>query len=72
MHNKQLPLIDLHRHLDGNIRPKTVWQLAKQNNIQLPESNFEDFLPHIKITNNEADLLAFLKKLAVRPRPDAS
>ena len=63
MHNKQLPLIDLHRHLDGNIRPKTVWQLAKQNNIQLPESNFEDFLPHIKITNNEADLLAFLKKL---------
>jgi adenosine deaminase len=63
MHNKQLPLIDLHRHLDGNIRPKTVWQLAKKNNIQLPETNFEDFLPHIKITNNEADLLAFLKKL---------
>jgi adenosine deaminase len=63
MHNKQLPLIDLHRHLDGNIRPKTVWELAKKNNIQLPETNFEDFLPHIKITNNEADLLAFLKKL---------
>jgi adenosine deaminase len=63
MYNKQLPLIDLHRHLDGNIRPKTVWQLAQKNNIQLPEANFEDFLPHIKITNNEADLLAFLKKL---------
>jgi adenosine deaminase len=63
MHNKQLPLIDLHRHLDGNIRPKTVWELAKKNNIQLPETNFEDFLPHIKITNNEADLLAFLTKL---------
>ncbi|MFB0980181.1 MAG: adenosine deaminase [Alteromonadaceae bacterium] len=63
MHNKQLPLIDLHRHLDGNIRPQTVWQLAKKNNILLPEDNFEDFLPHIKITHNEADLLAFLKKL---------
>lgn len=63
MHNKQLPLIDLHRHLDGNIRPKTIWQLAQKNNIQLPEANFEDFLPHIKITNNEADLLGFLKKL---------
>jgi len=63
MYNKQLPLIDLHRHLDGNIRPKTIWQLAQKNNIQLPETNFEDFLPHIKITNNEADLLAFLKKL---------
>ncbi|MFT6902725.1 MAG: adenosine deaminase [Colwellia sp.] len=45
------------------MRPKTVWQLAQKNNIQLPEANFEDFLPHIKITNNEADLLAFLKKL---------
>lgn len=63
MYNKQLPLIDLHRHLDGNIRPETIWQLAHNNNIKLPEDNFENFLPHIKITNNEADLLSFLKKL---------
>ncbi len=63
MYNNQLPLIDLHRHLDGNIRPKTVWQLAQANNIKLPESSFEAFLPHIQITDNEADLLAFLKKL---------
>jgi adenosine deaminase len=63
MYNNQLPLIDLHRHLDGNIRPKTIWELAQKNNIQLPEATFEDFLPHIRITNNEADLLSFLKKL---------
>jgi len=63
MHNNQLPLIDLHRHLDGNIRPKTIWQLAKKNKIKLPETDFDAFLPHIKITNNEADLLGFLKKL---------
>ena len=63
MYNKQLPLIDLHRHLDGNNRPKTIWQLAQKNNIKLPETSFADFLPHITITNNEADLLAFLKKL---------
>jgi len=63
MFNKQLPLVDLHRHLDGNIRPKTIWQLAQQNNIQLPTDNFESFLPHVQITDSEADLLAFLKKL---------
>jgi len=63
MFNKQLPLIDLHRHLDGNIRPKTIWQLAQKNNIQLPEDNFESFLPHVQITDSEADLIAFLKKL---------
>jgi len=63
MFNQQLPLIDLHRHLDGNIRPKTVWQLADLNNITLPAHTFEDFLPHIQITDNVADFLAFLKKL---------
>ncbi|WP_440876685.1 adenosine deaminase [Thalassotalea sp. PLHSN55] len=63
MYNNQLPLIDLHRHLDGNIRPQTIWQLAQKNNITLPEINFEKFLPHVTITHNEADLLAFLKKL---------
>jgi len=63
MFNNQLPLVDLHRHLDGNIRPKTIWQLAQKNHIKLPEDNFQAFLPHVQITDSEADLLAFLKKL---------
>ncbi|QBG35003.1 adenosine deaminase [Litorilituus sediminis] len=63
MFNNQLPLIDLHRHLDGNIRAKTIWQLAEQNNIAQPENTFEAFLPHVQITDSEPNLLAFLKKL---------
>lgn len=63
MKNKELPLIDLHRHLDGNIRPKTIWQLAQQHDIKLPADNFDDFIPYVKIQNSEVDLLAFLKKL---------
>jgi len=63
MINNNLPLIDLHRHLDGNIRPQTIWQLAQQNNIALPCTNFEDFIPYVQIQHSEADLLAFLKKL---------
>jgi adenosine deaminase len=63
MTNKNLPLIDLHRHLDGNIRPKTIWQLAQHNNIKLPVQEFEQFIPYVQIQNSEADLLAFLKKL---------
>ena len=57
------PLIDLHRHLDGNIRPKTIWQLAEHHSIKLPVDNFEQFIPYVQIQNSEADLLAFLKKL---------
>jgi adenosine deaminase len=63
MINDKLPLIDLHRHLDGNIRPATIWQLAESNNITLPVTTFEEFIPHIQVQHSETDLLAFLKKL---------
>ncbi|NQY22115.1 MAG: adenosine deaminase [Campylobacteraceae bacterium] len=63
MIDKNLPLIDLHRHLDGNIRPKTIWELAKLNNIKLPVDDFKEFIPYVQIQNQEADLLAFLEKL---------
>ena len=63
MINPTLPLIDLHRHLDGNIRPKTIWQLAQQNKIQLPTTDFEAFIPYVQIIESESNLLAFLQKL---------
>jgi len=63
MTNKNLPFLDLHRHLDGNIRPETIWQLATKNSIVLPTTHFDDFIPHVQIQGSESDLLAFLKKL---------
>jgi adenosine deaminase len=63
MINKTLPLLDLHRHLDGNIRPATIWQLATKNHIVLPATQLSDFIPHVQIQGSESDLLAFLKKL---------
>ena len=63
MIDNTLPLLDLHRHLDGNIRPATIWQLAEKNSIALPTTQFEDFIPHVQIQQSEPDLLAFLKKL---------
>jgi len=63
MINPQLPLIDLHRHLDGNIRPSTIWQLANHHGIKLPCQRFNEFLPHVQIQESEPNLLAFLQKL---------
>ncbi|WP_206485532.1 adenosine deaminase [Thalassotalea sp. G2M2-11] len=63
MVNPNYPLIDLHRHLDGNIRPATIWQLAQQHHIGLPTEQFDDFIPYVQIQDSEADLLAFLQKL---------
>lgn len=61
--NLTLPLLDLHRHLDGNIRPKTIWELAHNNNIELPVAEFDQFIPYVKIIKSEPDLVSFLKKL---------
>ncbi|KGJ98416.1 adenosine deaminase [Thalassotalea sp. ND16A] len=58
-----LPLIDLHRHLDGNIRPDTIWDLAQQNGIALPVEHFNDFIPHVRIEDKASDLMEFLAKL---------
>ncbi|NMP15428.1 adenosine deaminase [Thalassotalea sp. Y01] len=58
-----LPLIDLHRHLDGNIRPATIWRLAQHYGIALPCDSFDDFIPHVTIEDKASDLMEFLQKL---------
>ncbi|EFB73595.1 adenosine deaminase [Providencia rustigianii] len=63
MINRQLPLTDIHRHLDGNIRPETILSLAQQHNIQLPADEIEALRPHVQIMGQEADLVGFLTKL---------
>lgn len=63
MINTHLPLTDLHRHLDGNIRPETILSLAEQHHIQLPAIEIEALRPHVQIIGQEADLVGFLAKL---------
>ena len=63
MKNSDLPLLDLHRHLDGNIRPATIWQLAERSGIKLPADSLEAFIPQTIIHNRVDNLLEFLTKL---------
>ncbi len=60
--NTTLPLLDLHRHLDGNIRAETIWELAQQNNITLPVEQFEQFIPHVQIIESEPDLTCIFEE----------
>ena len=59
-HNK--PLLELHRHLDGNVRLQTVIDLARAHNIALPSFDLETMRPHVQIMNSEPDLVAFIAK----------
>ena len=63
MIDPSLPLVDLHRHLDGNIKPHTIWQLADKHGIQLPAANIDELAVKTQIQGKTSDLLAFLEKL---------
>jgi adenosine deaminase len=63
MIHKNLPLTDIHRHLDGNIRAQTILELGRQHNIALPASTLDTLRPHVQVTSLEPDLVSFLSKL---------
>ncbi|MFC3095620.1 adenosine deaminase [Alteromonas sediminis] len=63
MINKGIPVTELHRHLDGNVRPMTIWELAEKNQISLPVDTPEALAAYVQIHDKTSDLLAFLKKL---------
>ena len=63
MINKNIPLTDIHRHLDGNIRTQTILELGQQFNIPLPANNAVDLKPYVQVVDKEPNLVAFLNKL---------
>ena len=63
MIDQNLPLTDIHIHLDGNIRPQTILELGQKHNIELPANNLQDLMPHVVVMDNAPDLVSFLAKL---------
>lgn len=57
-----LPLIDLHRHLEGTVKLATILELADQHHIPLPAQDVEDLRPLIQVDEPEDDLMAFLAR----------
>lgn len=63
MITKSLPLTDLHRHLDGNIRPQTILELGQSFQMALPATTVETLRPHVQVIDTTPDLVSFLSKL---------
>jgi len=57
-----LQRIDLHRHLDGNIRLATILELADKNGVTLPADTEEELRPFVTVTTPQPGLLEFLEK----------
>lgn len=62
MIDRSLPLIDLHRHLDGSVRLETILELARQHNLPLPAWDIEGLRPHVQITEPQPGVMAFISK----------
>jgi adenosine deaminase len=62
MIEQNIPLIDLHRHLDGSIRLETILDLARIHNIALPAGDIEGLRPHVQVVDPQPGIMAFLSK----------
>ncbi|MAU02118.1 MAG: adenosine deaminase [Anaerolineaceae bacterium] len=57
-----LPLLDLHRHLDGSVRLETILEVGLQHNLPLPARDLEGLRPYVQVTTPQPDILAFFAK----------
>ncbi len=62
MIDSALPLLDLHRHLDGTLRFATILELGRQHGVALPAWDVEGLRPHVQVSDSEPDLMAFIAK----------
>jgi len=63
-----LPLVDLHRHLDGSVRLETILDLGRQHGLPLPAWDPEGLRPHVQIVESPSrqgamsGVMAFIAK----------
>lgn len=62
MIDPKLPLIDLHRHLDGSVRLETILDVGLEKNLPLPAKTLDGLRPYVQVSEPQPGLLAFLEK----------
>ena len=63
---QSLPLVDLHRHFDGSVRPATLWELSKRYYSAVPGLDFEQFRHYLQWDDSQdRTLLDYLDKFHV-------
>src|SRR4051794_20692464 len=59
----QLPLIDLHRHIDGSVRLATILDLGKKHGVKLPGTTLEELRPHVQIMERQPGVMEFIARM---------
>src|SRR2546423_8316475 len=63
MIDPSLPLIDLHRHIDGNVRLTTILDLGARPDVKLPANTVEKLRPFVQVIDRQPGVMAFIAKM---------
>ncbi|MBI4056459.1 MAG: adenosine deaminase [Elusimicrobia bacterium] len=58
---RQIPKVDLHCHLDGSLRVKTILDLARETQVKLPANNIKDLTSFVQVSPTCQSLSEFLQ-----------
>jgi len=60
--NPDYPLVELHRHLDGNVRLETILDIGLKYNLPLPAQTIDGLKPYVQVSESKPSILDFFKK----------
>ena len=58
-------VVELHLHLDGSLRPETVWELAKEQGVELPAKSAEEVKYKMEVPEDCKTLEEYLERFAL-------
>jgi len=62
MISPDLPLIDLHHHLDGSMRLETILDIGLTHGLPLPATTLEGLRPYVQVSVPKPGVMAFIEK----------
>jgi adenosine deaminase len=65
MISPDLPLVDLHRHLEGSIRLSSVLELSRRHGLTAPAASLDELRRRVWITETHTDILEIMPRFDV-------